>query len=143
MANPVNLASWLTAKRLRAQGLVLALCSWSIYVWDISGPGLRDRYGLLKGTDFVHLYTLGSLALTHRGADLYDMQSQAALVHERIPGGAGIVYLPVYPPQVSIFFAPLARLSYDWAVFIWLTVSTLIYAYSCYAVWRVCPNLRE
>ncbi len=118
MANPLNLASWLTAKRLRAQGLVLALCSWSIYVWDISGPGLRDRYGLLKGTDFVHLYTLGSLALTHRGSDLYDMPSQAALVHERIPGGADIVYLPVYPPQVSIFFAPLARLSYDWAIFI-------------------------
>ncbi len=143
MANPLNLASWLTAKRLRAQGLVLALCSWSIYVWDISGPGLRDRYGLLKGTDFVHLYTLGSLALTHRGSDLYDMPSQAALVHERIPGGADIVYLPVYPPQVSIFFAPLARLSYDWAIFIWLTVSTVIYVYCCYAVWRVCPNLRD
>ena len=143
MANPLNLASWLTAKRVRAQGLVLALCSWSIYVWDISGPGLLDRYGFLKGTDFVHLYTLGSLALTHRGADLYDMHSQAALVHQRIPGGADIVYLPVYPPQVSIFFAPLARLSYDWAVFLWLSVSTVIYAYSCYAVWRVCPNLRE
>jgi len=143
MANGLNFASWLSAKRLRAQGLVLALCSWSIYVWDISGPGLRDRYGLLKGTDFVHLYTLGSLALAHRGSDLYDMQLQAALVQQRIPGGAGIVYLPVYPPQVSIFFVPLARLSYDWALFIWLTVSTLIYAYSCYAVWRVCPHLRD
>jgi hypothetical protein len=53
------------------------------------------------------------------------------------------VYLPVYPPQVSLFFGPLARLSYDWALFIWLTVSTLIYAYSCYAVWRVCPHLRD
>jgi hypothetical protein len=143
MANGLNFASWLTAKRLRAQGLVLALCSWSIYVWDISGPGLRDRYGLLKGTDFVHLYTLGSLALTHRGSDLYDMQFQAALLQQRIPGGAGIVYLPVYPPQVSIFFAPLAHLSYDWALFVWLTVSTLIYAHSCYAVWRVCPHLRD
>src|SRR3979411_877546 len=138
MANGLNLASWLTAKRLRAQGLVLALCSWSIYVWDISGPGLRDRYGLLKGTDFLHLYTLGSLALSHRGFDLYDMQFQAALVQQRVPGGAAIVYLPVYPPQVSIFFAPLARLSYDWALFMWLAVSTLIFAYSCYAVWRVC-----
>jgi hypothetical protein len=143
MANGLNFASWLTAKRLRAQGLVLALCSWSIYVWDISGPGLRDRYGLLKGTDFLHLYTLGSLALSHRGFDLYDMQFQAALAQQRVPGGAAILYLPVYPPQVSIFFAPLARLSYDWALFIWLTVSTLIYAYSCYAVWRVCPHLRD
>ena len=137
-----NHASWFTAKRLRAQGLVLSLCSWSIYVWDISAAGLRDHHGLLKGTDFVHFYTLGLLALARRGADLYNMESQTALV-QRILGVPNIVYLPLYPPQVSIFFAPLARLSYGWALVIWLTVNAAIYAYCCYAVWRVCPNLRS
>jgi alpha-1,2-mannosyltransferase len=142
MANEFNLPSWVTAKRLRAQGLVLALCLWSIYVWNISATGLRDRHGLLKGTDFVHLYTLGSLAFTHRGADLYDMHAQTALV-QRIQGVPDIVYLPLYPPQVSVFFSPLARFSYGWALVIWLTVTAAIYAYCCYAVWRVCPNLRS
>jgi glycosyl transferase family 87 len=137
-----KLSSWLTAKRLRVQGLILALCSWSVYVWNISTPGLRDRHGLLKGTDFVHFYTLGLVALARRGADLYDMQSQTALV-QRIQGVPDIVYLPLYPPQVSIFFSPWARLSYGWALVTWLTVSTVIYAYCCYAIWRVCPNLRE
>jgi hypothetical protein len=70
---------WLTLKRLRAHGAIVALCLWSLYLWTIATPGLRDRNGNLKGTDFLHLYTLGSLAAAHRGADLYDINAQAAL----------------------------------------------------------------
>ena len=141
-------ASWLTAKRLtakrlRAHGLILALSLWSVYAWDVAAPGLRDRSGNLKGTDFLHLYTLGSLALARRGADLYNMQSQSALAALRVPAAAGIGYLPLYPPQVSIFFAPFARLSYFSALLTWLTLSSLIYFACCYAIWRICPNLRH
>src|ERR1700720_1776507 len=136
-------ASWLTAKRLRAHGVILALALWSVYLWNISTPGLIDRAGNLKGTDFLHFYTLGSLALTHRSADLYDMQAQSQLAAERVPAAAGIRYLPLYPPQVSILFAPFARLSYASALVLWLTVSALIYAACCYALWRASPNLRS
>src|SRR5271166_602847 len=139
----IEAASWLTAKRLRAHGLILALCLWSVYAWDVSAPGLRDRAGNLKGTDFLHLYTLGLLALAHRGADLYSMQAQAALAAQRLPDAAGIRYLPLYPPQVSIFFAPLARLPYLWALILWLTLSSLTYSLCCYAIWRISPNLRQ
>jgi hypothetical protein len=106
-------------------------------------PGLLDRVGNLKGTDFLHFYTLGSLALTHRGADLYNMKAQSQLAAERVPAAAGIRYLPLYPPQVSIFFAPFARLSYPCALTLWLTLSSLIYGVCCYALWRACPNLRK
>ena len=133
---------WLTAERLRAHGLILALGLWSVYAWNMATPGLLDRAGNLKGTDFLHLYTLGSLALAHRGADLYSMDAQSQLAAERVPAAAGIRYLPLYPPQVSIFFAPLARLSYSWALILWLTLSALIYGVCCYALWRDCPNLR-
>lgn len=136
-------ASWITAKRLRAHGLILALCLWSVYVWNAATPGLRDRAGNLKGTDFLHFYTLGSLALAHRGADLYDMQAQAELAAQRVPAAAGIRYLPLYPPQVSIFFAPFARLPYAWALILWLALSSFIYGMCCYAVWRACPRLRH
>ena len=136
-------ASWLTAKRLRAHGTILALCLWSLYVWNIATPGLRDRNGNLKGTDFLHLYTLGSIAAAHRGADLYDMNAQAALAAERVPEAASIRYLPLYPPQVSVFFAPLAQLSYGWALVLWWGFSAVVYGICCYSVWRVCPNLRE
>jgi alpha-1,2-mannosyltransferase len=134
-------ASWLTAKRLRAHGIILALCLWSVYLWNMSTPGLLDRATNLKSTDFLHFYTLGSLALAHRGADLYNLDAQAQLAAQQVPAAAGIRYLPLYPPQVSIFFAPFAELPYPWALVLWLTLSSLIYGLCCYAVWRTCPNL--
>ncbi|MFZ0772886.1 MAG: glycosyltransferase family 87 protein [Candidatus Sulfotelmatobacter sp.] len=143
MGNRIQPANSLTPKRLRAHGFILALCLWSVYLWNIATPGLFDRAGNLKGTDFLHFYTLGSLALAHRGADLYNLQAQSELAAQRVPAAAGIRYLPLYPPQVSIFFAPFARLSYAWALVLWLALSALIYALCCYAVWRACPNLRN
>jgi hypothetical protein len=135
--------TWLTAKRLRTHGAILALCLWSLYGWNIATPSLRDRNGNLKGTDFLHLYTLGELAVAHRGADLYDINTQAALAAQRVPEAAGIRYLPLYPPQVSIFFEPLAYLTYGWALLVWWGSSILIYGICCYQVWGACPNLRD
>jgi hypothetical protein len=136
-------APWITARRLRTQGFLLALCLWSVYVWNVAAPGLRDRAGNLKGTDFLHLYTLGSLALGHRGVDLYNMPVQSELAVSLVPAAAGIHYLPLYPPQVSVFFAPFARLPYAWALALWLTLSAVVYGLCCYAVWRACPSLRH
>ena len=136
-------ASWLTAKRIRMHGLLLAVCLWTIYAVDISTPGLRDRYGLVKGTDFLHFYTLGSLALRGRGDLLYDMQAQAVVVRERIPEAAEVFYLPLYGPQVSLLFAPLARLPYGWALTAWLSFNVVIYALCCYAIWKRCANLQS
>jgi hypothetical protein len=136
-------ASCITSKRIRAHGLILALCLWSVYLWNIGTPGLRDRGGNIKGTDFLHFYTLGSLALAHDGADLYSIAAQSALAGQRMPDAAGMQYLPLYPPQVSILFAPLARLDYSLALFVWLAASALIYGSCCYAIWRACPRLRD
>jgi alpha-1,2-mannosyltransferase len=143
MAIGANPDRWLTVKRLRAHGTILALCLWSLYVWNLATPSLRDRNGNLKGTDFLHFYTLGSLAVAHRGVDLYDMNEQAVVAAQRVPEAAGIRYLPLYPPQVSILFAPLAHFSYGWALVWWWGCSASLYGICCYAVWRVCPNLRH
>jgi alpha-1,2-mannosyltransferase len=114
---------------------------WSIYAWVISTPGLRDRNGNLKGTDFLHFYTLGSLAIEHRGEALYDMNAQASLAARLVPAATGIRYLPLYPPQVSILFAPFAYFSYSQAIALWWAISALIYAACCYSIWRFCSNL--
>lgn len=139
----MNPDHWLTAKRLRAHALLLAVATWGICLWTISSPTLRDRNGNLKGTDFLHFYTLGSLAIAHRGGELYDTQSQAVLAAQRVPEAASIRYLPLYPPQVSILFVPFAYLSYGWALALWWLCTTLIYGICCYLIWRTCLGLRD
>ena len=138
-----NPDAWLTVRRLRAHATILALCLWSLYVWNLATPGLRDRNGNLKGTDFLHFYTLGSIASEHRGDILYDMDAQAMLAAQRVPAAAGIRYLPLYPPQVSILFAPLARLPYGWALALWWFCTAALYGICGYAVWRACPQLHD
>jgi hypothetical protein len=143
LAAGTNPDRWLTVRRLRVYGIILGVCLWSIYLWNLAVPGLRDRNGNLKGTDFLHFYTLGSLAAAHRGVDLYDLKAQTVLAEQRVPEAAGIVYLPLYPPQVSLFFAPLARLSYGWALAVWWACCAAIYGACCYVMWCACPNLRN
>lgn len=139
----MNPDRWLTQKRLRAHALLLALTMWGIYIWTVATPTFRDRNGNFIGTDFLHLYTLGSLAVARRGSELYDKQSQALLAAQRVPGARGIRYLPLYPPQVSILFAPLALLSYGWALAVWWISTGLIYGACCHAIWRSCPALDD
>ena len=137
----MKLDRWLTSRRLRAQAILLGLSIWGVYAWTIATPGLRDRNGNLKGTDFLHFYTLGSIALAHRGDELYDVQAQAAFAAERVPDARGIRYLPLYPPQVSILFAPLSCLPYSWALAVWWLGTALIYGSCCYWIWKICPAL--
>jgi len=136
-------ASWINGRRLRDHGTILALCLWTIYAWNAASPGLRDRNGNLKGTDFSHLYTLGSVALDHRAVDLYDEDAQAQIMGRRIPAAAGTRYIPLSSPQISILFAPLAALPYGTALVIWLGLSALMYGVCCYTLWLACPRLQN
>lgn len=139
----MNRPTWLTEHRLRSHGLLLAITVWSLYVWTLATPTLRDRNGNLKGTDFLHFYTVGSLAIEHRGTDLYDISAQAKLAAERVPEATGIRYLPLYPPQVSLLFMPFAHLSYQGALALWWFCTAVVYGLCCYGVWRLCPNLKD
>jgi hypothetical protein len=122
---------------------LLAAVIWTVYLWTLATPTLRDRNGLLKGTDFLHFYTLGSLALEHRGRDLYDMGAQSTIAGQRVPEAGRMVYVPLYGPQVSLLFMPLASLPYAVALALWLVTNVVIYALCCYAIWRTCPGLQN
>lgn len=138
-----NSTFWLTTRRMRTHALLLALALWSIYAVDMSTPGMLDRNGLIKGTDFLHFYTLGTLALRGRGDLLYDIQRQAEIAQQSVPAAKGHTYAALYGPQVSLLFAPLARMSYGWALVVWLLLNLFIYVTCCYAVWRTCPHLQN
>lgn len=136
-------ASWLTARRVQVHGLLLAVSLWTVYAFNLSTPGLIDRNGLIKGTDFLHFYILGTLALHGRGDLLYDMRSQAELISRIVPQAAGYSYVALYGPQVSLLFAPFASISYGWALVVWLLLNAAIYGACCCSIWRTCPRLRE
>lgn len=136
-------SSWLTAPRIRTHAVLLALCLWTVYAVDMSTPGLLDRSGIIKGADFLHFYTLGTLALQNRGDLLYDIPSQSAELAKLVPQAAGYVYVPLYGPQVSLLFAPFALLPYAWALAAWLALNVLIYAFCCFAIWKTCANLQN
>ena len=106
-------------------------------------PGVVGRNGLLKGTDFLHFYTLGSLAREHRGAELYDMAAQSELAEQRVPEAGTLFFVSLYGPQASLLFAPLAALPYGAALGLWLMVSALLYGLCCYAIWKTCSHMRR
>ena len=86
---------------------------------------------------------MGSLAIEHRGEALYDVNAQGAIAAHRVPAAAGIRYLPLYPPQVSLLFLPFAYFSYGPALAVWWLCSAAAYAVGCYSIWRICPNLKH
>jgi hypothetical protein len=137
-------AADLTRKRVRGHAVLLALVLWGAYAINIATPGLKDREGQLKGADFLHFYVLGNIARMHDAGMLYDASRQAALGGALIHADPGETYLPVYGPQYSILFSPLAALSYGWAAGIWMVGSALLYLLCCALICtKVCPRLRE
>ena len=132
---------WFTDRRLQAQALLLLAALWGTFAWDYATPGLLDRAQQIKGADFLHFYTIGNLARHHRGDELYDIAAQQELTRQIVPDAGTMRYLPLYPPQVSMFFAPLSSFSYGSALFLWSLISLTVYAVSCWAIWRVCPAL--
>jgi hypothetical protein len=127
---------------IRTQAGMLGACLALIYGFTVATPGMRDRAGHVKGTDFIQFYRLG-LAALHEPTALYDATALSSLSVAAVPEASEVVYLPVYGPQVSLLFAPLARLSYVSALMVWLSITVVIYGLCCAAVWRVCPSLRD
>lgn len=136
-------ASWLNPARIRRQVTLLAVCLWLTYAVSISTPGLRDRFGTLKGVDFLQFYTAGRVVLSGKVSELYHLKSFAAESLQAVPAAAGMIFAPLYPPQVGLLFAPFTALSYGNALLLWSLVSVALYAICCWAVWRACPSLHQ
>jgi len=139
----VHFANWLTLRRTRIHAFLLAVGVWTAFFVNLHTPGLRDHGGQIKGADFLHFYTLGMLAREGRGDLLYNIPAQTDLLQKIVPEAHHYIYLPLYGPQVSLFFYPLAQLPYTCALAIWLSLNLLIYSACCYAVWKHCLNLAQ
>lgn len=125
-----------SAAEVRAHAIILAAVSWGIAIALLTlGTTYRDPLGQLKWNDFVHFYTLGNIARHGPISNLYDAQTQyqrqVALVPESVPER----YLPVYPPQIALVFAPFSDLPYHLAAALWSLVSIGVYAISVRSAW--------
>jgi hypothetical protein len=124
-------------REARAHAVIVATILWALAaVLVFTGSGYRSFTGRLKSADFVHFYTLGHLGLTGDSGRLYDPEGQHAVQVSVMPESGPEWYLPVYPPQVALAFAPLARWSYGTAAVTWGLVTITLYALVVWLAWR-------
>ena len=109
----------------------------------MTAPGVVGRNGLLKGTDFLHFYTLGSLALEHRGADLYDMAAQSELGGATSARGRDALLRRAVRSAGVVAVRAFGCASLRSGAGLWLILSALLYGLCCYAIWRTCSNLQR
>jgi alpha-1,2-mannosyltransferase len=124
-------------REARGHAIVLASISWLAAAVIVFGtPGYRDLVGHLKGADFVHFYTLGRIALNRSTGTLYDAQAQHQVQAQLVPDSVGDFFVPVYPPQTALIFAPFSVFSYGVATLLWAAVTSLLYAWVVRKAWR-------
>ena len=115
---------------------------WATYAIDLGVQGRMDRSGHIKGHDFAHFYVLGQIANDRAVDDLYNFSAQARRMDVLVPHYENR-FAPIHGPQMSVFFAPLARLPYERAVTIWLLLTAAGYAICWWLLWSTAPQLRE
>ena len=110
----------MTLKRIRVYATLVAVTLWSVWVVDFSVPGVVDRLGKVKGTDFLQFYVGGSFVREGHLDQLYDVQALYARAQAIVPGSRDTFYMPIQSPQTSLVFSPLSALRYQVAVAIWI-----------------------
>jgi hypothetical protein len=124
-------------REARGHAVILACISWLAAAVIVFGrPGDRDLVGHLKGADFVHFYTLGHIALSRQYPQLFDQQAQHELQAQLVPDSSGDLFVPIYPPQTALIFAPFAMFSYGIAALLFAAANVLIYGVVVRAAWR-------
>ena len=104
------------------------------------GPGSEAH----RIRDFAAIaYIPGLIANQGDASALYDSERRAAMLTTLLPNRPPVRYPPFYGPQLSVFFSPLARLPYEWALAAWMGITCLVYFACGYAIWRSCARLRD
>ena len=124
-------------REARAIALIVAIVLWAIAVlfW-VSGSGYRSLAGPLKGGDFIQFYAMGAVVAADPDAPLYQVERLHAVQTALVPESDPELYLPVYPPQAWLLFAPFTALPFGIAATIWTLILIAGYAAVVRATWR-------
>jgi hypothetical protein len=113
----------LTPRELRGQLVVLALILWGLSALNAATPTWRLRSGQVKGTDFVHFYTLARLGADGHAGQFADLAEQRRVQLLGRPESFDGWFPPAYGPQIAVLLAPLGHLSYGMALIVWLAIT--------------------
>ncbi len=127
------------ARELLVLATLLATVLWTIALVDASfgDAGRGGLSGRPVGTDFVNFYTLAHVGHTGRYDRLATVETFHAEQVRVVPDAADLVYPPIYPPQLALMLAPLARQPYAVAYLIWTALTIGGYAT---IVWRLAAS---
>lgn len=139
MTRPSHRPPW-NRRELLVHATIFAVIPWIAVLVFLAVPGVAERYGHRPGSDFVHFYILGRGAQAHDGELLYDHVRQHRLQAVLEPTQPGW-YAPIYAPQTSLMFAPLAVFPYRLALWLWRLLTTAGFAVAVWLAWRNCARL--
>lgn len=123
------------AREARVHAAIVAAVLWIMGVITLMRPGPADAFGNLKGGDFVHFYTLGHVAVAADAGVLYDGIALHARQAALVPASSDAHYIPVYPPQTGLIFAPFTGEPYLWAAVAWAACVLAVYILCVEAAW--------
>ena len=132
--------------RVRRHLVLIPAYLWLVYSWwdilfhlPLGLPGSQVQ----PARDFIQFYLQGLIANQENAHALYDIDYWQTIYPRLASGLPPLRYPPVYGPQISVLFSPLARLPYITALCVWIFTSLAIYLACAYAVARTCPRLRD
>jgi len=106
-----------------ASGVLIALAIVALFWRTHPGPGQNPR-------DFETLYA-GAWCLTkHCNPYKAEVLNDVLLAHHRVPSGAWVDNVPIYPPTTMTLIAPLSYLPFNIANAVWYTVGFVTYTFA-------------
>src|SRR5271166_3125351 len=121
----------------------LSLCGYGFLAAQVIAFALRflagkwfiDKAGHPTFVDFLRWWIGGQFALMRNAAGAYDYSSFAAAQALATKSTPPVSYYHwVYPPTMLLLVAPIARLPYTAAFFVWVGATLCLYAAALYAI---------
>lgn len=129
--------------RLASVGVLVVGVVMLVVSFATSDRG-RTYFGPPLGNDFAGFLVAAQILERGQANHLYDRALHDQLYHELLPNlapGDSIPY--VHPPFVAGVLRPLARISYETAVALWLTISAGLFVGGVWLLLRSLPDLRR
>jgi Glycosyltransferase family 87 len=130
--------------KLRLWAGVLLLFASVMTAYDLSTPGLLDRTGRVKGSDYIRLYVTGMLAGERRWTEFFDGDAHVATARATINRGLTMSGLrPNYSPAVGLALAPLTHLPFLASLYVFSVCSVVAFAGAVWLVVRAAGHLQS